>query len=60
MRSSLLAFDQEMRDGIAESYDIANTPYFSAPNASIGSSSVGRISSAAAPRDIQFALKLSF
>ena len=45
----------------AEFLNFTNTPVFSAPSANIQSASVGQIlSTAADPRDVQFALRLSF
>lgn len=44
----------------AESFNITNTPAFSAPGASFGSATFGVISSAGLGRNIQLALKLLF
>ncbi len=44
----------------AESYNLSNQAHFGNPNPRIDSSSKGLISSAGDPRDVQFALKLSF
>jgi hypothetical protein len=47
----------------AESYNITNTPTFANPNAALGNSNFGRITSTVAgttPRQVQFALKLRF
>ena len=44
----------------AEFFNFTNTPAFGAPVANIEAATVGRILSAGEPRDIQFALKLSF
>jgi hypothetical protein len=43
-----------------EAFNITNTPAFSAPGASYGSSTFGVINSAGLPRNIQLALKLLF
>jgi hypothetical protein len=46
-----------------ESYNITNTPNFSLPAATLGTSTVGTISSTrsgSTPRDLQFALRFSF
>jgi hypothetical protein len=37
-----------------------NHPNFSTPNATIGGSTAGQITSAGSPRDIQFGLKVKF
>jgi hypothetical protein len=44
----------------AEFFNFTNTPAFGAPVSNIQSATVGQILSAGEPRDIQFALKLSF
>lgn len=44
----------------AESFNLTNTPAFSAPGTAFGSTSFGVISSAGLGRNIQFALKLLF
>lgn len=44
----------------AEFFNSTNTPAFGAPVSNIQSATVGQILSAGEPRDIQFALKLSF
>jgi hypothetical protein len=44
----------------AEFFNLFNHPSFSAPGTSLGSSSFGVISSAAAPRDIQLGLKIVY
>jgi len=44
----------------AEFFNLTNTPSFGAPVANIQSGNAGRILSAGEPRDIQFALKLTF
>jgi hypothetical protein len=47
----------------AEFYDVTNNAHFAPPNTTVGSPFIGQISSASSlgvPRDIQFALKLSF
>jgi hypothetical protein len=44
----------------AEFFNFTNTPAFGNPTANIQSATVGRILSAGEPRDVQFALKLSF
>jgi hypothetical protein len=44
----------------SEFYNGFNHPYFGGPNTSVGSSNIGKISSASDPRDIQFGLKLLF
>jgi hypothetical protein len=43
-----------------EFYNAFNTPLFGTPGAFLGSPSYGVIGSAGSPRDLQFALKLSF
>jgi hypothetical protein len=40
--------------------NVTNTPAFSDPNGSFGSSSFGTITSAGNPRDFEFALKLNY
>jgi hypothetical protein len=60
------SFDaSRLREGMVvefrtEFFNFTNTPYFGQPVTSIQSASVGRITSAAAPRDIQLALKVIF
>jgi hypothetical protein len=44
----------------AEFFNFTNTPAFGTPVSNIQSATVGRILSAGEPRDVQFALKLSF
>ncbi|HMF75079.1 MAG TPA: TonB-dependent receptor, partial [Bryobacteraceae bacterium] len=44
----------------AESFNLTNTPAFSAPGATLGSATFGVISSAGLPRNLQFGLKLLF
>ena len=44
----------------AEFFNFTNTPAFGNPVTNIQSATVGRILSAGEPRDVQFALKLSF
>jgi hypothetical protein len=44
----------------AEFFNLFNHPNFGAPNATIGSSLAGHITSAGSPRDVQLALKVSF
>lgn len=44
----------------AEAFNATNTPAFGAPNASVGSPGVGRITTADAPRRIQLGLKYVF
>jgi hypothetical protein len=44
----------------AEAFNISNTPAFGLPNAVINSPTVGKISSAGSPRQVQFALKFLF
>ncbi len=44
----------------AESYNLFNQAHFGNPNTVMGTGTVGQISSAGEPRDIQFGLKLSF
>lgn len=44
-----------------EFYNVTNTPYFNNPNTTIGSATVGRITSVSnSPRQVQLALKLEF
>jgi len=44
----------------AEFFNLFNHPNFGTPGTTIGSSTAGQITSAGAPRDIQFGLKLKF
>jgi hypothetical protein len=44
----------------AEVFNATNTPYFGAPNVTVGSPAFGTISSAADPRVVQLAVKLIF
>jgi hypothetical protein len=44
----------------AEAFNVTNTPAFGSPGGALGSSSFGVISSAGAPRNLQFDLKLLF
>ena len=44
----------------AESYSLTNTPQFGNPGATVGSTSLGIISSLTGDRQIRLALKLSF
>jgi Carboxypeptidase regulatory-like domain len=44
----------------AEFFNMFNHPNFSTPNATIGGSTAGQITSAGSPRDIQFGLKVKF
>lgn len=44
----------------AEFFNLTNTPAFGSPVANIQAANAGRVLSAGEPRDIQFALKLSF
>jgi hypothetical protein len=45
----------------AEFFNISNTPQFSAPNTSVGSSTFGQVTSLwNTPRDVQFGLRLDF
>ena len=44
-----------------EFYNISNTPYFNNPNTTIGSGTVGRITSTSnSPRQVQLAMKFIF
>ena len=43
-----------------EAFNATNTPAFGFPNAEVGNSSFGRITSAGRPRNLQFGLKLVF
>lgn len=44
----------------SEFFDLTNTPHFGQPNSTVNGSGFGTITSAAAPRQIQFALKLFY
>jgi hypothetical protein len=44
----------------AEAFNLTNTPAFGLPNAVINSPTAGKISTAGAPREVQFALKFLF
>ncbi|MGH9469997.1 MAG: hypothetical protein ACRD1N_06610, partial [Terriglobia bacterium] len=44
----------------AEAFDLTNTPHFNIPNASVNLPQAGTITSAEAPREVQFALKFIF
>jgi hypothetical protein len=44
----------------SEFFNLTNTPHFGQPNATVNASGFGSITSAAAPRQIQFALKLFY
>jgi len=44
----------------AEAFNSSNTPHFGLPAANINLPTAGKITSAGAPRQIQFALKLVF
>lgn len=44
-----------------ESFNLTNTPPFtSAPNGTVGTNGFGQTTSAGAPRDLQFAVKILF
>jgi len=44
----------------AEAFNCFNTPTFGAPNTEVGNRNIGVITSAGAPRILQFGLKLAF